>query len=396
MSKRLNAMERKNKMSAAGSAKSELFNVGAATVMIGPKDEVLDLVPEKHSIGLVKNFTFSSNDQYLDLTQGVRNTVVYTVKTGSEVTASMEVYEYTAKNLAYALGLEGFELNEGIDMTLKSPVSGNDATTEVEVFAGEGMTGDDIVADDYVILQGNKSSNEDMVFVGKVAECVYTPGSAPEISIDGTVLDLIKALKNANGGNAVMTIEKGYMKFLAGSSQTLTMSEPLSTHFGVTVEGTGPLKGNVAVSYNDSLRSLGFKANDNCTVSIDGEQIAAVALKTAPKADTSAFFTITFDRAIPEGFSFGAGDRARKANLIPVGSAEAQPTLGAKIVGILPKEQKPITIIIPKLRITNGFSLGFQTDNYGNMPFEFTPFEQIPSDPLYKEYGDKGFAFVVD
>ena len=78
-------------MSSAGSAKTEKFNLGAATVMIGPKDQVLDFTPEKNSIGLVKNFTFSANDTYLDLTQGVRNTVVYSVKTGSEITASMEV-----------------------------------------------------------------------------------------------------------------------------------------------------------------------------------------------------------------------------------------------------------------------------------------------------------------
>jgi hypothetical protein len=384
----------------AGSAKTEKFNLGAATVMIGPKDQVLDLVPEKHSIGLVKNFTFSSNDQYIDLTQGVRNTVVYSVKTGSEVTASMEAYEYTAKNLAYALGLEGYELSDGVDLSLKEAVDGDMVTTEISAKAGD-ASASDILAGDYVIVQGNKSSNEDMIFVGKVDSVEYTAGSAAQISVNGTVGDLMNALKAANGGNAILTIEKGYMKVLAGSSQTITLSDKFKSVFGITESGTGPLTGTVSCSWKDSLKNIGgsgagFAANDEVVISIDGDEVAEVVLKTNPVADTSAFFSIKFDRAIPEGFSFVAGDRVHKANLIPVGSAEAQPTLGAKIVGILPEGKAPITIIIPKLRITNGFSLGFQTDQYGNMPFEFTPFEQIPSDPLYKEYGDKGFAFLLD
>lgn len=381
-------------MSSAGSAKTELFNLGAATVMIGPKDEVLDLTPEKHSIGLVKNFTFSSNDQYIDLTQGVRNTVVYSVKTGSEVSASMEVYEYTSKNLAYALGLEGYELVEGADLTLREAVAGDMATTEILVNAAEESSASDITEGDYITLQGNKSSNEDLVFVGKVASAAFTAGTAPQIATTGTVGDMMKALEKSRGSK-ILTIEKGHMKVLAGSSETVTCSEKFKTVFGITEGGTGPLVGTTEVSYNDKLTDIGFAANDEVIISIDGDEVAETVIKTKPVADTSAFYTVTFDRPIPEGFKFVAGDRVHKANLIPVGSAEAQPTLGAKIVGILPEKKQAVTIIIPKLRITNGFSLGFQTDNYGNMPFEFTPFEQIPSDPLYAEYGDKGFAFVL-
>lgn len=392
-------------MSSAGSAKTESFNLGAATVMIGPKEQVLDLTPEKHSIGLVKNFTFSANDQYIDLTQGVRNTVVYSVKTGSEITASMEVYEYTSKNLAYALGLEGYELVEGADLALKEVVNGDMVSTEIKVAANADSTESDISVDDYIILQGNKSSNEDLVFAGKVKEVTYTASIDPQVSItSGTVGDLAKALKEANNGYAVMKITGGKVQILAGSSQTVAVSSKFATAFGftgsesegmVTIAGTGPATGTTVVSWSDTLSSHGFAAKDTIAIDLDGAEVASVDLVTKPVADTSAYFTVTFDRPIPEGMSFQAGDRAHRANLIPVGSAEAQPTLGAKIVGILPEGKTPITLIIPKLRITNGFNMGFQTDQYGNMPFEFTPFEQIPSDPLYKEYGDKGFAFVL-
>ena len=391
-------------MASAGSAKTEKFNLGAATVMIGPKDQVLDLVPEKHSIGLVKNFSFSANDQYIDLTQGVRNTVVYSVKTGSEITASMEVYEYTAKNLAYALGLEGYELVEGADMSLKTAVNGTMAVTEINIDAPKGATADDIVVGDYVTIQGNKSSNEDMVFVGKVAAVTFNEETAPEVATTGTIGQLIKAFNDQRAG--LLTTNLGKLVINAGSTERISMTPAFATAFGFTgetedgmikVANNGSVTGTVSISRNNKLSTIGLATDGTeLEIDIDGEDVASVAIKATPSGSTSASFAVTFDRVIPEGFSFLAGDRVHKANLIPVGSAEAQPTLGAKIVGILPEEKKPITIIIPKLRITNGFSVGFQTDQYGNMPFEFTPFEQIPSDPLYNDYGDKGFAFILE
>lgn len=393
-------------MASAGSAKTEKFNLGAATVMIGPKDQVLDLVPEKHSIGLVKNFSFSSNDQYLDLTQGIRNTVVYTVKTGSEVTASMEVYEYTSKNLAYALGLEGYELAEGIDMTLSAAINSTTSTTAITAIAPAGATADDIVVGDYVTIQGNKSSNEDMVFVGKATAVTFNQATAPEIATTGSIGDLIKAVNAQSAG--LLTTNMGKLTVNASSTQNVKMSQNFATAFGFTGEadaGTGLIRmtengsvtGTVSISRNSKLTNIGL-ATDGTEIklALDAEVVADVLVKTNPSTTTTASFSITFDRAVPEGFSFKEGDRVHKANLIPVGSAEAQPTLAAKVVGILPEDNKPITIIFPKIRITNGFNLGFQTDQYGNMPFEFTPFEQTPKDPLYEAYGDKGFAFLLD
>lgn len=391
-------------MSSAGSAKTEKFNLGAATVMIGPKEQVLDFTPEKNSIGLVKNFTFSANDTYLDLTQGVRNTVVYSVKTGSEITASMEVYEYTAKNLAYALGLEGYELVEGVEMALGAAIPAGSSTTNISVSAPKGATADDIVVGDHVTIQGNKSGSEDLVFVGKVSTVSFTEESAPEIATTGSIGDLIKAMNAQHSG--LLTTNLGKLVINCGSTERISMSPAFATAFGFTgttedgkikVASDGPVTGSTSISRNNKLSTVGLNVNNTeLEIDIDAAEVASVTIKTTPSSDTSARFDITFDRAIPEGFAFGAGDRVHKANLIPVGSAESQPTLAAKIVGILPEDHKPVTIIIPKLRITNGFNLSFQTDQYGNMPYEFTPFEQVPSDPLYNEYGNKGFAFILD
>lgn len=391
-------------MPQAGSAKTNKFNLGAATVMIGPRDQVLDFTPEKNSIGLVKNFTFSSNDQYIDLTQGVRNTVVYSVKTGSEITASMEVYEYTSKNLAYALGLEGYELVEGASMTLNTAVDGTQSVTTISARAGEGATADDVVVGDYVTIQGNKSSNEDLVFVGKVNAVTYNTATAPEVATTGTIGDLIRAFNGIRAG--LLTTTGGKLVVNAGSTENISMSPAFATAFGFTgtevsgmiqMEGNGPVTGTVGISRNQSLSTVGLNVNNTALkINIDATEVAAVTIKTTPSTDTSANFSITFDRAIPEGFRFSIGDRVHKVNLIPVGSAESQPMLAAKVIGILPEDKKPVTVIIPKMRITNGFNLSFQTDQYGNMPYEFTPFEQVPDDPLYEQFGDKGMAFILD
>lgn len=89
----------------AGFAKTTNFMLNSATVMLGPMEDLWDLNPEDHSIGLVKNFTLTQEPEYRELTQGQKGTIVYSVMVSNPVRASMEVYEYTAQNIAYGLGL---------------------------------------------------------------------------------------------------------------------------------------------------------------------------------------------------------------------------------------------------------------------------------------------------
>lgn len=96
--------------------------------------------------------------------------------------------------------------------------------------------------------------------------------------------------------------------------------------------------------------------------------------------------SITLSEAIPSGWNFVAGDKVYFVNPIPVGSDDDQPYFGIKIVGVLPNGNEPFTIIIPKAKITGGFSVGFTTDNYSNMPFEVTPYDLTSSDPMYDTF----------
>lgn len=234
----------------AGEAKSTSFVLGTATVMIGPRADVFELTPEEHSIGLVKNFTLSGDPSYLDLTHGVRNTIVYSVMTSFPIKATMEVFEFTSKNLMYGLGLDG----TGLDTTAAS-----------------------------------------------------TSGTVPTIF-------------------------------------------PTAAGWYVCQENT-------------EGRDLVFAGQQN--------------------AD------------IPDSMGFTAAARIRKMNMVPVGKKDEQPFLGAKIVGILPEGNEPVTIIIPKMRIQKGFTLAFTTDNYSNMPYEFTPFDTVPGDAHHTIFKDVGVAMML-
>ena len=77
-----------------------------------------------------------------------------------------------------------------------------------------------------------------------------------------------------------------------------------------------------------------------------------------------------------------------KCLVIPVGRKSEQPFLAAKIVGNM-ADGREIAIEIPKLRITKGFEVTFQTSDYANMPFEFTIYDQIPSDVQYARFQEE-------
>ena len=116
-----------------GTAKSENFMLSTAEVRIGPQGSVFDL-DESYSIGLVKNFNLSAEMTETTLAQGLRNRPVYSVITGAVVTATMEVYEYTPKNLAYGLGLAtGTVYTDKITTTASASVTGNGTVVAVSV-----------------------------------------------------------------------------------------------------------------------------------------------------------------------------------------------------------------------------------------------------------------------
>lgn len=245
-----------------GLSKTNEFMLGTATVMLGPLDQLFDLNPEEHSIGLVKNFTILTEPGYTELTQGVQNTVVFSVLTSNPVRATMEAYEYTAQNLAYALGLQGTRIEYDVQTEVDSDIpGGSPGTTQLTVLSGL-----DFAEDDYIMID--------------------------LLGIEKDTL-LIRKITEVNGN-------------------TLTVDRPI-------------------------------------------------------KDD------------IPEGAT------VKKVYGLDVGSKTEQEFYAAKIAGRI-ANGTPVVLLLPKVRIVNGFNVAFTTDDFNNLPLEFTVYDQVRTDPFYTEF----------
>lgn len=150
----------------SGLAKTSQFLLATATVMIGKPEDVFELTPAAHSVGLVKNVQMTNEPTFTELMQGLTSEIVYSVNTNNNVTLSFEVYEYTARNMAYAAGIEasgpGFDPST-LEFALASEVAPN--ATSITV-APVGMPAGAFAAGDWVLLQAGTS---DLMFAARVA-----------------------------------------------------------------------------------------------------------------------------------------------------------------------------------------------------------------------------------
>lgn len=254
----------------AGESRTTEFLLSQATIMVGPQAKVFELTPALHSIGLCKNVQVTADIGFVELTQGLANQAVSSVNNMINTKISAEVYEYTARNLAYGAGLDALGASFdplSVSATLASAIAGG-AVTTIPLVSSTGFA-----AGDWVVLQDTVVN--DRVFVGKIASIATN----------------------------ILTMAAGY---------------------GMTSDNVG----------------------------------WAVAT-------TNVY----------------------KVRNIQVGSLAKQNRFGIKIVGILPESGQPATLIFPKAAITKGLSMSFQTDNFSNLPFEFTPYTLATTETFYADFG---------
>ena len=273
----------------AGMARSSSFMLGSATVMIGPQASLYDLRPDLHSIGLVKNFQIMTEPSTVDLTQGMKNTIVYSVLTQNRATAQCEVYEYSSRNLTYGLGLDGSALVP---------------------FANEYPTN--------AVITGNDGS---------------PPTTATFINASNVAADFPSGawvgIQHPTLPDQVHTVRLSALTGTSGVAPTITHT--------LTFAGFGPKTGN----------------------------------------------------------NFPVGSLIQRMNLVPVASTAAQPFFAVKVIGLLPERNEPVAILMPKVRITRGFTMAFSTENFGNLPFQFQPFDLLPADPFFTDFQDRGPAVLL-
>lgn len=253
-----------------GLAKTANFQFTTASVLVGPMASQLSLNSAAHAIGLVKNLTVTSDTAFAELTQGVQNQLVASMVNKFSVKAACEVYEYTSRNLAYGLGLDGTGLSTYI------PVAG-----------------------DYPLAAG-----------------------------------------------------------VAAAATTATVTA------------------NVASSF--PLGQWGYLQ--------EGVDDVVHVFKTSIAAAFSTSTTITFaGYPVPTGMSFDtAGGVIGAFNKVDSNPALANQYFAVRLIGITSDpSQRPVIIHFPKAKISKGFAMGFESNSFANLPFEFTPVVPTPSDPGY-------------
>lgn len=255
-----------------GLANTNRFMLGAATLLLGPQADLFNLTRAEHSVGMIKNFALTAEPSFTDLTQGVRNTVVFSVMTGHAVRGSAELYEFTARNLAYTAQMNGaaFVADTNIETATTAVVDGT--TTPATTVTVASATG--LAADDWILIQ-NPASPDDAV-----------PRKIVSIATD-----------------------------------TLTIAPAI-------------------------------------------------------------------ERQIPSGAT------VRRMNFIEVGGKEETPFYSALVHGVL-ADGSEITVALPKVRVTNGLNLAFQTNDYGNMPIELGVYDLVATDPHYATFGSTPAAILA-
>lgn len=77
-----------------------------------------------------------------------------------------------------------------------------------------------------------------------------------------------------------------------------------------------------------------------------------------------------------------SGSAVKKITRTAMASSADQPFMSMAAVGKL-ADGSQVKVVVPKIRITKGFTLHFDTKNYGNMPFETTVYRPVSTDPIY-------------
>ncbi len=87
--------------------KTNNFQFSMATLLVGLPGTLRTLTLDANSLGLVKNVMIDSTQTTVELTQGLTNDIVASFVNDLKVKCTAEVYEYTARNIAYGMSMDG-------------------------------------------------------------------------------------------------------------------------------------------------------------------------------------------------------------------------------------------------------------------------------------------------
>lgn len=128
-----------------GAPQSNGFLLNEATLMLGAVGKALDLTVEENSIGLFKNLQIQNTRSYTDLTFGVRQQIVDSALTEDRTTITGEGYEFTPRQIMFAMGQEGYNYTSSAPVVVELTAAAAVADTTVTVATVAGLAADDWV-----------------------------------------------------------------------------------------------------------------------------------------------------------------------------------------------------------------------------------------------------------
>jgi hypothetical protein len=163
----------------AGYAKTNKFLFSSASVLVAKQADFLTLNEAAHSLGLVKDVVINSDPQIASLTQGIFNDVVDQQVTANNIQVSLNVFEYTARNLAYGLALDGTLTNFDELVTTPHALVEAVAPAATTLKIATDVTTEFTVGKYFFIQEGTDS----VVHIAKVVSSAY---SAPDTTVTFT------------------------------------------------------------------------------------------------------------------------------------------------------------------------------------------------------------------
>ena len=160
-------------MAGTATAQTDRFNFSTATIMVGPQSGGFAMTPTLNSLGLTKKCVISGEPSVVTLTQGIRNEAVSSITNRFNLKFSVDVFEYTAKNIAYGMSLNGalFTTNTAVN-----PVSAAAASAATSIKVAGDQTAVYVVGS-WIFMQEGLT---DQVHYGKVTTVSY---GAPDTTI---------------------------------------------------------------------------------------------------------------------------------------------------------------------------------------------------------------------
>jgi hypothetical protein len=121
------------------------------------------------------------------------------------------------------------------------------------------------------------------------------------------------------------------------------------------------------------------------------DAIHIMKVATATFATPNTTVTVGAGYAIPTGMSFSsASGRVGLIQKVDSDPDLANKEFAIRIIGTGALDKRPVVLHMPRAKVTKGFALSFSADNFGNLPFEITPYVPTPIDPGY----DSDFKFM--